>query len=178
VNHRTADSEELIALSRWTILGAGYVAGVMGGWTMSQFSRIWNKLSGSMLAPLPYSEQEWEAASGVAELFSARVLRRKLSDRGRMKGAALVHYGTAGTAGALYAAVLSRQIQSSIWSGALFGVAMWMVANALLDGPLAHGKKPDRFTAGTQAQALAEHLTYGVTVGLLCRARDRLLMKI
>ena len=145
-------------------LAAGCVAGIAGGWTMSQFSRMWNKVSGSTLASLPYSRLEWEAASGIAELLTARVLRQKLSNRDKIKGAAVVHYGTAGAAGALYATLVPRQIRSSMWSGALFGLSMWVAGNALLKGPLAHSRTPGRFTVGTQAQAIGEHLTYVITV--------------
>jgi uncharacterized membrane protein YagU involved in acid resistance len=54
------------------------------------------------------------------------------------------------------------------WSGALFGVGMWLVGNELLLPALGIIKSED-YDAGKHANALGEHLAYGLTVDLICR---------
>jgi uncharacterized membrane protein YagU involved in acid resistance len=134
---------------------------------MALFSRAWNVLSLPRRSPLPYSRQEWEAASGIADLATT-ALGQHLSAAEKEVAVMMVHYGTATASAVLYSSIVPRQVRRSVWSGALFGSAMWLIANGLLSGPLRRAKTLHSYE--DQAQALAEHVVYGLTVALVCRS--------
>jgi len=146
----------------------GLVAGLIGGWAMSQFSFLWNRLPRSRPNLIPYSPQEWDTTKNVAQFAARRLLGRPLSERDQRAGAALVHYGTAAVAGLVYATALSAPLRAKNWSGPLYGLAVWAVGNEVLMPALGFEKKPAQYTPSMQAQAVGEHLVYGLTLQLLC----------
>ena len=92
------------------------------------------------------------------------IIGRKLSEREKMLGAALVHYATAAAAGALYGTTAAQKISKKIkWSGALFGIAMWILGNELLMPSLRLTNRPSHDSLRAQANALGEHLVFGLT---------------
>jgi hypothetical protein len=149
------------SVSRTLLLGGA--AGMAGGWTMAEFSRLWNKLDDRTVNDRPYSREEWDASSTIAEFVAARVFRRELRKSETASGVALVHYATAAASGALFASIFSRYVRNSRWSGALFGSALWLAGNLIPH--VGH----EGYSQRDQVQAISEHLVYGLTVAFLCR---------
>jgi hypothetical protein len=82
--------------------------------------------------------------------------------------AAVVHYAIAGSTGVLYALAFRTGTLKSRWAGAFFGTGMWLVGNELLLPGLGIVECGD-YDAIKQANALGEHLAYGLTTDLICR---------
>ena len=57
---------------------------------------------------LPYSAQEWDATSRIANLSACWMTGRKLPQKELKIGAVIVHHTTGATAGALYGALVYR----------------------------------------------------------------------
>jgi len=155
-------------VSRSKMLLAGYAGGIAGGLTMAQFTRLWNLSSGRRRGALPYSPQEWDATSGIAELAAKRVFRRKLSQREKKVGAGLLHYSNAAILGALYATLVPAEVRSKRWSGPLFGLAVGLIGSELLMPALGLTEKPSRYTVPMRINGLGEHVVYGLTLQLFC----------
>jgi Protein of unknown function (DUF1440) len=148
---------------------AGLAGGLVGGWMMSQFTHFWKSLPRSQNS-LPYSRQEWDAVSRSAEVIGERFSGGKLRVRQQKLGAALVHYFVAGSSGALYAVFVARRGTTiSKWAGPLFGLAMWVVGNEIALPALDLTRKPTDYTFGERANALGEHIIYGLTTDRLYR---------
>jgi len=152
---------------------AGFAAGLAGGFTMSQFTRLWEIVSRSAPQPLPYSPEEWEAAGGMANAIAKQLLGTGLSRDQIKHGAAVVHYGTAGAAGVIYAMTSSADARR--WSGVLLGLTTLLLGNDLLMPALGLTKKPSEYSIRMRANALGEHVVYGVTVDLVYRRLNKLL---
>ncbi|MFZ0321029.1 MAG: hypothetical protein WAL56_18015 [Candidatus Sulfotelmatobacter sp.] len=124
--------------------------------------------------PLPYSAQEWDATSRIANSTALGVTGRNLSQKELKRGAALVHHVTAGVAGSLYGAMVYGSIgieQSRIMSGLAglcFGASVWYLGDELLLPALGILKR-EAYTAAMRTEALVAHLTYGVATGLSYR---------
>ncbi len=140
----------------------GVTAGLAGGWAMTQFTKRWENITGSEPSPLPYSVQEWDATSWVAETCATRLLTRRPSAKELRVGAAIVHYAIAGAAGAAYGIVMRPRLHKSAWRGVFFGAAIWLAGNELLLPALGVFQRDD-YTLGMKAHALGEHIAYGVT---------------
>jgi hypothetical protein len=123
---------------------------------------------------LPYSAQEWDATSRIANSTALRMIGHNLSQKELKKGAALVHLATAGAAGSLYGGMVHRSTiigQSGMMSGLAglcFGAGIWFMGDELILPGLGVLKRGD-YTAGMRTEALVAHLTYGVATGLLYR---------
>lgn len=163
---RTRKRERLPSLATAAFVGAA--AGLAGGWAMSKFTGLWNKLSGCPSEPLFYSAQEWDATSKVARVCVKRISGRRLTSDELKAAAAVVHYAIAGSTGVLYAMAFRAGTFKSKWAGAFFGTGMWLVGNELLLPWLGMVKRED-YDAADQANALGEHLAYGITTDLICR---------
>lgn len=167
LSEKGLDSQRGIEAAICKNLLAGCAGGLAGGWTMSQFTRLWRTLSGSTEL-LPYSRQEWDAVSGIANATFGRILGRRLPEREQKIGAAIVHYVMAGAAGALYGVTSARRRPRTIkWSGALFGIGMWVLGNELLMPALRLTAKPSHYSLRMQANSLGEHLVFGLTTGFI-----------
>ena len=121
--------------------------------------------------PLPYSAQERDATSRIANSTAVRMSGHNLSQKELKRGAALVHHATAGVAGSLYGAMVYRSTvigQSRMLSGLAglcFGAGVWYLGDELLLPALGILRRKD-YTVGMRAEALVAHLTYGVAAGL------------
>jgi hypothetical protein len=146
----------------------GAVSGLAGGRAMAQFTRLWNNLSASPSEPLPYSSQEWDATSKISKACARRISGRRLSVEESKAAAAVVHYAIAGSTGVLYAMALRTGMLKSRWSGAFFGAGMWLLGNKVLLPAIGIIKRED-YNLAMQANALGEHLAYGLTTDLICR---------
>lgn len=163
---RSRNRERLPSLATAAFVGAA--AGLAGGWAMSKFTGLWNKLSGCPSEPLSYSAQEWDATSKVAKVCVKRTSGRRLTSDELKVAAALVHYAIAGSTGVLYGIAFRTGTLKSRWAGAFFGTGMWLVGNELLLPWLGIVERED-YDRSEQANALGEHLAYGLTTDLICR---------
>lgn len=145
----------------------GCAAGIAGGCAMVQFTRLWNMFFWKRRA-LPYSAQEWDATSRIAESAAEQVLHRELSKREKKAGAAIAHYGNAAMLGSLYCALVPANPRKGYWSGPLFGLAVGLIGNELLMPALGLNKKPRQYTTKMRINAACEHLVYGFTVQWVC----------
>jgi hypothetical protein len=146
----------------------GAVAGFSGGWVMSRFTRLWNNLCGCRQQPLPYSSQEWDATSKIAEVTMQTLNRRRLTPDELKTAAAIVHYAIACCAGFSYGIALRSRLLSSRWCGAVFGAGLWLAGNECLL-PLLGILEREDYNFAMNANALGEHLAYGLTTDLICR---------
>lgn len=157
-------------------LVAGAVAGVAGACAMSGFTRLWDALASKAGDPhkrrstrLPYSEQEWEATSRIAEIAARRLLERSLNEREKRIGAAMVHYAVGATTGAAYAILARRFPKVRKSSGAIFGGALWLLADEMLMPAIGATSRLRDYSVLAQANALGEHLVYALTANILLR---------
>lgn len=160
-NHKSVSSGATVA-----VIGA--CAGLVGGLAMAQFTRLWNHLATTPSEPLSYSPQEWDATSKIAKACAKRIPRRSLTSNELKGAAAAVHYAIASSTGVLYAMMIRTELPKSRWSGAIFGAGMWLVGNKVLLPALGIIKRDD-YDLTQQANALGEHLAYGLTTDLICR---------
>ena len=154
--------EATIAIPLATRMKAGFSAGLIGALAMDDYNRLKIAITRSSGPPLPYGKQEWEATSRIVKSAAAR-MGWKLSPGQTKRGAAMVHYTTAAAAGILYGILRRRPRKASRWAGACFGTAMWLLGNELLL-PAAGILEREDFTPAERADAMAEHVIFGVSV--------------
>ncbi len=105
-------------------------------------------------------------------------VRKKADFREKKIGAMVLHYAMAASAGTLYGIFAARHQTDSPgykFAGALFGLTMWVVGNRLLLPALGLTRRPSDYALRMQANALGEHLVYGLTTGLVCHGFAELL---
>ncbi|MGC1371801.1 MAG: DUF1440 domain-containing protein [Candidatus Sulfotelmatobacter sp.] len=157
-------------------LVAGGIAGLAGACAMSGFARLSDTLaqrislgSKRKATRLPYSEQEWDATTRIAQAAARRLLNRRLNAKEERIGAAMVHYAVGATSGAAYVVLAKRFPQVGKYSGAIFGAAMWLLSDELLMPSTGTTRKLRNYSALAQANALGEHIVYAVTTDTLLR---------
>lgn len=163
-----------VTISELVFLGT--VAGLGGAWAMSQFTKMWNSLlhPGSYvnslpLPPVPYSNQEWESTSGIAQVIGSVTLRRRLSLKEKRIGARVVHYGVGASSGVFYALLVQRGSAIATRSGVFFGFGLWLIADELLMPCLGISRELRYYSSQAQANSLGEHLAYAFTTDFVCR---------
>ncbi|MGB0012377.1 MAG: DUF1440 domain-containing protein [Candidatus Sulfotelmatobacter sp.] len=154
----------------------GAAAGMSGAWAMVQFTRLWNKVFARPQSrkplPLPYSQQEWNATSTIAESVASSVLGRHLTAREKRAGAIIVHYAVGSAAGAFYAVSARHSTAITRCSGALFGLAIWLLENNLLLPLAGMSARHNRYSLLDHANSLGEHLIFAVTTDALYRCAN------
>lgn len=158
----------------WKSILAGVVAGLAGGWTMSQFSRAWNKIlpssrTNTIVASRLYSPQEWDSISRSAEWIAAPFVSRRLSSRETRIGSAIVHYAVGGAGGALYGTAAHWVPSMTRSRGGRFGIALWIVGDEIVMPALGLTEKPGTYSLRMRANAFGEHLAYAFTVNFVYR---------
>ena len=153
---------------------AGLAGGLAGGWTMSQFSRAWNKTLPSLRnntigGCCLYSPQEWDSISRSAGWIAAPFVSRKLSSRETRIGSAIVHYAVGGAAGALYATAVHWIPRVTKLRGVGFGIVLWLVGDEIVMPAFGLTATARNYSLRMRANALGEHLVYAFTVNLVYR---------
>jgi len=162
------------ANSLLTALVCGFAGGLGGVSAMDRFTSLAARCRPEPNRSLPYSLQEWDATTRIANLTACWMTGRKLPQKKLKTGAAIVHHTTGATAGALYGALVYRSAaiaQSRIVSalaGLGFGVGVCYVGNELLLPALGVLKRGD-YTTGMRTEALVAHAAYGAATALLYR---------
>ena len=162
----------------WKSLLTGAAGGLAGAWTMSQFSRWWNRTlpplrantgGGSCL----YSPQEWDSISRSAEWIAAPFFSRKLSSRETRIGSAIIHYAVGSAAGALYATAAHWIPRVTKFRGVGFGIALWLVGDEIVMPAFGLTEPASNYSLRMRANAVGEHLVYAFTVNLVYRRLTR-----
>jgi hypothetical protein len=152
----------------------GFAAGLGAVSAMDRFTSLAAKCGRAPDQPLPYSAQEWDATSMIANSATRWMTGRNLSRRELKSGAEFVHHATAGVAGFIYGATVYQStavVQSRILSGlagVCFGAGVWYIGDELFLPALGVLNRED-YTAAMRAEALLAHVVYGVATGLLYR---------
>lgn len=162
LRERYSKSKETIAIPLATRMKSGFSAGLIGALAMDDYNRVKMAITRSSASPLPYGPQEWAATTRIAN-SAAACIGWKLSPKQAKRGAAIVHYTTAAAAGVVYGILRRRRKKASRWVGACFGTAIWLLGNELLLPAAGILERAD-FTLATRADALAEHVIFGVSV--------------
>ncbi|WP_258805784.1 DUF1440 domain-containing protein [Pseudarthrobacter sp. NS4] len=89
-------------------------------------------------------------------------------------GAALFHYALGMLPGALYAAARRKRPSVGTGSGALYGLALFVVMDETLAPLTGIAAPPGRYPWQAHTRGLAAHLVLGMTTETLLRATDRL----
>ncbi len=162
------------ANSLLTALLCGFAGGLGGVSAMDCFTSLAARCRPEPNRSLPYSLQEWDATTRIANLTACWMTGCKLPQKELKTGAAIVHHTTGATAGALYGALVYRStaiaqsIIVSALAGLCFGAGVWYLGDELILPALGVLKRED-YTAGMRTEALLAHLTYGVATGLSYR---------
>ncbi len=116
----------------------GFAAGLGAVSAMDRFTNLTANRRRGRDHSLPYSAQEWDATSIIANSATHWMTGRNLSHRELKSGAEFVHHATAGAAGSLYGAMVYRSpaiVHSRIMSGlagVCFGAGVWYLGNELV----------------------------------------------
>lgn len=139
---------------------------------MRSFSAAWRALGGPSSAPKgePYSSQEWDSAAGAAEVAAEKLLGRRLPDEEKRRAAAAVHYVVGGLAAAGYAAAGEVFPRLRAGSGAVFGVAFWLLGDEWIMPRVGLTAPPSAYSPLMHLNSLGEHLVYGITAEQVRRA--------
>jgi hypothetical protein len=163
-------------VSIFNLVFFGTAAGLAGARAMTQFTKMWNGLSlwrsyanSSPLPPVPYSDQEWDSTSRIAEAIGSAAFGRRLSAEEKKTGAAVVHYAIGGAAGVVYAILVQHRSIFTNHSGTFFGLGLWLIADELLMPCLRLSRKLGSYPFRAQANSLGEHLVYAVTTDFVYR---------
>jgi uncharacterized membrane protein YagU involved in acid resistance len=170
---------------------AGMAGGVAGAWAMSAFSAGWEKLMPASAgrpqgrtinvaearqrrpAPMHASQQEWDSTMNTATAVARKVLQRRLPQTQKERGAVAVHYAIGGVMGAGYAVVREYVPAVGAGAGAVFGAAMFVLAQEI-GTPLMGLSKPVRdYSPAMQANSMGEHVAWGLTTETVRRALRR-----
>ncbi len=158
----------------WKSILASVAGGLAGAWTMSQFSRAWNRTLPSLRpntveASCLYSQQEWDSISRGTEWIAAPFVSHNLSSRETRIGSAIVHYAVGGAAGALYGTVAHWIPSVKRFRGVGFGIALWLLGDEILMPAFGLTEPARNYSLRMQANALGEHLVYAFTLNLVYR---------
>lgn len=154
----------------------GALAGLGGAWCMTVFTRLWNGVvgfdGGKDTTEPSYSPQERNSTERIAEIVAARLLKRQLNDREKRQASAAIHWFVGSLAGAGYAIAAERFPKVRRFSGALFGAAIWLVADEVLMPAAGLTPSIKEYSIAAQANALGEHVVFGVVSDGLLRLQQ------
>lgn len=178
-------------------LAAGFLGGLAGGVAMGLFSAAWARFApASRGKPLQYpatpaagralrlvkgssvlqaSQQEWDSTESAAVAMVQAALQRELYPAQRVRAAVAVHFAIGAAAGALYGAAAEWLPSVKAASGAVFGFAVWMVAQELAMPVLGWSRPLTEYSTAMQANSLGEHLAYGIATEVIRRRLRELL---
>jgi putative membrane protein len=147
-------------------IAAGTLGGLAASLVMTGFQALMSKLDQH-----DQQEEPGEPANvKVAEQLSERAFNHHLAGDEKKVAGSVVHYAMGGLSGGLYGALAEMSPLVSAGRGALFGAAVWLVADEVAVPGLGLSKGPAEYPAQIHAKALASHLVYGVATDLIRRA--------
>ena len=158
----------------------GFAGGLLGGLAMNTFARVISATSNGretagaapgrdrigrgVQPPQAAGPADDDAAVRVATITSRALTGRAPSRPTRLQLGSAVHYAFSGALGVCYALVAARAPTVRAGHGALYGLAVWIVADETIMPALSLSRGPRQLPAGVHAYALTGHLVYGLTL--------------
>src|SRR5215469_4905708 len=134
----------------WKGALAGLAGGVAGALAMNEFQNWWSRLQKSRSSRQKGEPARVKAAQTIVE----KALHRRLPDQQNGVAGEIVHYAFGTLNGALYGAVAERAPGAAIWGGALYGAALFLLADETLVPLLGSSRGPNQYPLSRHAYAL------------------------
>lgn len=163
----------------WKGLVAGSVAGLTGAVAMTGFQKLWSQASEKIKRSQDSSSDsgrsgensEGEDATMKAAEKIAEISGRSLTYEQKKNVGPVVHYAFGSGMGTLYGTIMEfapRGVRHhDLLSGIGFGGALFAVADELAVPALGLSGKPSESPVSSHVYALASHLVYGITAGVV-----------
>ncbi|SRR5579883_2909063 len=145
----------------WRGVIAGAIGGLAASWVMPQFQKAVARALGRSG---PHEGEDEDATVKMARKVSCAVADHELSDEEKKVAGPLVHYAYGTGIGALYGGLAERYRGATWGFGSAYGAAAWVLGDEVAIPALRLGKGPKEAPGSRQAQMLAAHLVYGVTL--------------
>lgn len=167
-------------------LALGLLGGAIGLGTMEILRRISAPLVGERapkptdvfltertISPLgPKHEPGESETAAVGRIMYERIAGREPSPRARTVLSWGVHFAFGLGVAGLYSLVRGGKTKHVLRDGALFGSALWLLADELAMPLLGLSDKPTTYPVKQHVRSLAQHLGYGVTTVATTRALE------
>ena len=166
---------------------AGIAGGLAGGLAMNLFSRAVVTAAGreapdaapgpdrvgrGMQPPQAQGRADDDAAVRTGAAAIRVITGHEPDRRTRLSAGVAAHYAFAATAGAIYGCLASRIGIVSAARGALYGVAVWVIADEMVTPALGLARPRRAQSRALQAYSLAGHLLYGAVLEGVVRGRQ------
>lgn len=164
-------------------------AGVAAGFVMNQFARSVTHLTGGREGdgaapghdrtgrgaqpPQAEGNADQDAAVRVGSATFEAVTGHRPSRAQQPRLGTAAHYGFSASLGAAYALMHQRRPMIGAGRGALYGAAVWAVADEAAIPALGLSRGPNRLGRGVLLYSLAAHLVYGLALDAVYGAFDR-----
>lgn len=147
----------------WKGALAGAIGGIVGSLVMELFQAGLQKATGQK------SSEGEPATVKAANRVSVAATDEPVAEENKNMAGEMVHYAMGAGSGMVYGLAAEVLPKSSAGYGALFGAALWMLADEVGVPAAGLAKSPDETPASQQASALAAHLVYGLTTDAVRR---------
>jgi uncharacterized membrane protein YagU involved in acid resistance len=164
---------------------AGLVGGLVGTWAMSEFQGLWSRAVDGReprSAAGRHDARDWQernedqnANESAAQAIAHATIERRLTREELRYGAAAVHYAFGGVMGALYGGLSEVSPTVRTFGGAGWGTAVWIGGDKVAVPLLGLSNPDEPLPLEANAQALAAHIVYGMTVEAVRRGVRALL---
>jgi len=172
-----AEREELARTER-RCLGKGVVAGMIGGLVgtivMNEFQKAWSKTSQALQSEeekqQSQAQQESEDATMKAAGKLAQLGGKELSHRQKKTFGPVIHYLFGTVQGGVYGGVTElARTPGGFLPAAIFGAALFGLADELAVPALGLSGKPSEYPASTHLRAMGAHIVYGISTEIARR---------
>ncbi|NVB82123.1 MAG: DUF1440 domain-containing protein [Kofleriaceae bacterium] len=120
----------------------------------------------------PQHEPDEGATEALGRIVYERVVGREPSPRTKTVLSWTAHLAVGFATAALYAVIRGGKNKHVLLEGALFGTGLWIVMDELTVPLLGLSDKPTAYPASQHAQALAQHLGFGIATVATTRALE------
>ena len=164
----------------------GLAGGVAGGLAMNLYSRAVVATAGGeapdaapgseragrgMQPPQSRGRADDDAAVRTGAAAVRVITGREPDRRTRLAAGVAAHYAFAATAGAIYGCLASRIALVSAARGALYGAAVWVIADEMVTPALGLARPRRTQSRTLQAYSLIGHVLYGAVLESVVNAR-------
>lgn len=173
-------------------IAAGIAAGLIASAVMNGFQSLVTNVLESRKPDAPNKEQgaqkqkaqkeagrdgkkpqDVPATVRTAQVLSEVLLGRKLRKKEEEPAGQIMHYLMGATSGAIYGAAVEYNQELRLAKGALFGAAVWAIADEVVLPLTGLSKSPDEFPPSIHVKALLSHFVYGISTELIRAAIRR-----
>jgi putative membrane protein len=158
---------------------AGFIAGLAGTWTMSEFQGWWSRAVDGRephSAGGRHDARDWQernegrnANELAAQAVATHAVGRDLT-RAELKVAApAVHYVFGSTLATMYGGLAETSPHVTAGVGIGYGVAVWAAADEVAMPILGLARRGQQYPVEAHLQSLAAHLVYGMTTEIVRR---------